>query len=129
MNCFTHQAMSAVAICRACSKGTCAQCAMDIENGIVCSDACAARARDIDAIITRNKQILGIGNKAPAQDQAKTWISAIFFGLLSAVMWYVSANSYFSYGEIDLESVAFAVVFTVAFGLILRNHLRGGVDK
>ncbi len=41
MRCFKHNDAEAVGICRNCLKGVCKECAIEVKNGIVCSDSCA----------------------------------------------------------------------------------------
>jgi hypothetical protein len=36
MNCFNHQQVSAIGICKFCQKGLCSECAVDLEHGIAC---------------------------------------------------------------------------------------------
>ncbi len=55
MNCFYHPHNSAVAICKNCLRGICAQCAMEMENGVACKGKCEERVKLI--IDLMDKQI------------------------------------------------------------------------
>jgi len=41
MKCFNHQEREAVAVCKACGKAVCHECATESENGIACQQSCA----------------------------------------------------------------------------------------
>ena len=41
MKCFTHQEIEAVAVCKACGKAVCNECAIESENGISCQQSCS----------------------------------------------------------------------------------------
>ncbi len=38
MNCFNHPGVPAVGICKACQKGLCMECAVDLKHGIACKN-------------------------------------------------------------------------------------------
>jgi hypothetical protein len=38
MNCFNHPGVPAVGICKACQKGLCKECALDLGHGIACKN-------------------------------------------------------------------------------------------
>ena len=38
MNCFNHPSVPAVGICKACQKGLCMECAVDLVHGIACKN-------------------------------------------------------------------------------------------
>jgi hypothetical protein len=40
MQCFLHPNDSAVGICKSCGKGICRACAIQVDRGLACSDAC-----------------------------------------------------------------------------------------
>ena len=40
MNCFRHEQIVAVAICKNCGRGVCSTCAKTNPNAVACSDAC-----------------------------------------------------------------------------------------
>jgi hypothetical protein len=44
MKCFRHVEMDAVAICRACSKGICTNCAVDLGHSVTCRGSCQTEA-------------------------------------------------------------------------------------
>jgi hypothetical protein len=61
MECFNHSGIAAVGICKSCGKALCRSCAKDLPFALVCSDACAAEAADLNEMNQRGKRIYGIG--------------------------------------------------------------------
>ena len=57
MRCFTHQEKEAVAICRACGKGLCPDCGVDLGRGLSCRGRCEQDARDYTDLMDRSVQI------------------------------------------------------------------------
>ena len=45
MNCYAHPDKPALAWCRACAKGACVHCGVDIGRGLACMGACEREAR------------------------------------------------------------------------------------
>lgn len=41
MNCFNHPEKNSVAICKACGKAICHECALETEDGIACQQSCS----------------------------------------------------------------------------------------
>jgi len=85
MQCFLHQGVAAVGICRTCGKGICPACAREIAGGLVCSEACAQFALDFREIQDRAKRIYSIGTKP------RIPVGAWFFGILGALSLIIAA--------------------------------------
>jgi hypothetical protein len=56
MKCFYHPESDAVGVCKACSKGVCTECAVDVGNGLACKEQCEDEVRAVNAIIEKNKK-------------------------------------------------------------------------
>jgi hypothetical protein len=63
MKCFRHPEVDAVATCRYCSKGTCAQCAKDTEFGVVCTPHCEEEIKSREAALNKSKQAFPLASK------------------------------------------------------------------
>ena len=50
MNCFYHNHVQAVGICKSCNKGVCAVCAVDVGNGIACKNLCEKEVEALNKI-------------------------------------------------------------------------------
>src|SRR5262245_9911639 len=57
MHCYNHADRDAVGICKACSKGLCSKCAVDLGYGISCRGAQEHRVAEIEQLISRNAQV------------------------------------------------------------------------
>ena len=51
MRCINHPDKEAVAVCRACLKGLCAECGEPVVRGLACHGECAAWLRDYDGLM------------------------------------------------------------------------------
>lgn len=51
MDCYRHEGRAAVGCCRACLKGVCRECAVDIGGGLACRDDCEDAVRALVATI------------------------------------------------------------------------------
>lgn len=51
MKCFRHSDADAVAICKCCAKGVCPVCAIEIHQGVACSEGCAETAKETSEFI------------------------------------------------------------------------------
>jgi hypothetical protein len=89
MRCFYHSTIEAVAICKNCSKGLCAECAFEVVNGIACKGKCEAEVLALNEMIQRGKksgQIIDESRERTAQSYKRTagtyTSTGIFMGLL-----------------------------------------------
>ena len=57
MHCFNHTSTTAVGICKACSKGICVDCAVDVQNGIACRDSCEDEVRYLNSLIHQSDNV------------------------------------------------------------------------
>jgi len=54
MHCYNHSERDAVGTCKACCKGLCAECAVDLGHGISCRGTHEQRVEEIEQLISRN---------------------------------------------------------------------------
>lgn len=59
MNCYTHQELPALGICKHCQKGICMECLHDTEDGIACKGKCSEEVIAINRVIEHNKTVIG----------------------------------------------------------------------
>jgi hypothetical protein len=55
MVCYYHQSAQAVGICKNCHKGICAECAVDVGNGLACKGHCESEVAAINNVFERGK--------------------------------------------------------------------------
>ena len=88
MRCFNHSDREAVGTCRACSKGLCSECAVDLGHGLSCRGAHEAIVESYRVMLDRNTKAL---DAAPVT----VLIGPIFIvamGLLMATYGYISSQ-------------------------------------
>lgn len=123
MECFQHQNVNAVGVCKSCHKAVCHDCAIEIPNGLTCSQECADRIGEINEMNERALKIYGIGkhkSKIPAT-------GVIIWFLLASALWVSFLYPYIKKGYFDLGTLAIAVIFTIIFGLSIYNARRTGL--
>lgn len=54
MKCFYHHGLDAVGSCKACSKGLCPACAVDVGDGLACEHRCEDQVRAINGLMNRS---------------------------------------------------------------------------
>ena len=123
MECFKHENTSAVGICKSCNKAVCRDCAIEIPNGLACSDECAHYISELNEMNERGLKIYGIGkhkSKMPAT-------GVIVWFLLALVMWLAFLGPYLRSDEINSGSLMIAIIFTFIWGLTLYSAKRTGL--
>ncbi len=64
MRCFEHQDADAVGLCKACHKGLCQQCAVDLGHSLACVGACEEEARQLHAQVLQNRKSMRTGRRS-----------------------------------------------------------------
>jgi len=78
MKCFYHPESDAVGICKACQKGLCPECAVDVGNGLACKEKCEDEVRAINEFAEKNKTLY---QKAAGAN----YRNAVLYGLSAAL--------------------------------------------
>jgi hypothetical protein len=63
MECFAHEGRPAVGCCRACFKGVCRTCAVDLGRGLACAGRCEDAARALIASLDQSLRIQGLSSR------------------------------------------------------------------
>jgi len=114
MNCFNHQDIPAVGLCKSCSKGLCADCAIDLDHGIACKNNHEEQDKALDMIITKNTKIYSSASK-------NTLITPVFYLFMGLVF---SGFGYFSRDGVTGLSFVMGVGFIVfATVIFIKNKL------
>lgn len=58
MKCFHHPSDDAVGLCKACGKGVCRACAVDLGEGLACANSCEVAARELIMQIRVSREAL-----------------------------------------------------------------------
>ena len=123
MNCYQHPNNSAVGICKTCFKAVCAECAVDVGNGLACKNSCEEKVRELNEMWERSAKIYGVGKHKSRIPSS----GVLLWLLLSAAMWITFCISYYNTKQIDYSSLVMAVFFTIAFGLAYFSAKRTGL--
>ena len=87
MHCYSHPDRQALGTCKACCKGLCAECAVDLGFGLSCRGSHEQRVAEVDALITRNAAVQRAAGRAKyAAPAFYLFMGVIFagYGLLSS---------------------------------------------
>lgn len=116
MICYRHYDRPAAAVCQACGKAACTDCANDTDQGIACSADCAAKLQQRYLLDERLKESFGIGRKPP---MPATVLTYTLFGLiLLGVGVYLS----FTRPGVDFLTFAMSAVFFVMAGASNKRY-------
>ena len=119
MNCFTHTDRVALGICRACSKGLCKECAVDLTHSISCKGACAEKAAVLHRQVQQSSVVLSTQSK-------NRYIMPVFFIFMGLMMMYFARDehTFFSFGPmVGLVFIVFGAVFA-----LLANRYKKELD-
>lgn len=87
MQCFSHPDRAAVGLCKACSKGLCAECAADLGHGLACKGTHEAAVEQLHNLVERNSRIAKVNSFAKY-----TW--SIVFTFMGLVVMSIAANGH-----------------------------------
>jgi hypothetical protein len=107
MRCYIHSTSEAVGICRACGKGLCTDCAVDLGFGLSCRGEHEQRVAANDALISKSAQLQDTAGRAK-------YAAPVFFLFSGAVMG--------AYGLMNSKADMFLVLLGggfLAFGAFL----------
>lgn len=108
MNCFVHNEVSAVGICKHCNKALCGSCAVDTGEGLACSGECESRVAEYAELLDRNLRILGVGLHKSAIPSS----SVLFPLILSVIAWSVTIYAFVT-REVTVGVIVPTIVVTI----------------
>jgi hypothetical protein len=133
MRCFVHHDNEAIAICRGCSKGLCAACAVDAGRGLACSPECAERACATDALVDQNLRLMKPVDAIFAQRSTiykVCKVMAMTGGAVTIVMaavfaWEVQHTPLATNGGVMVLAIGIAAlgVILLAVGILIKNPI------
>lgn len=77
MHCFVHQDRDAVGLCKACAKGLCPDCAVDLGHGLACKGIHEDMVTMYNSIIAKNARV--------HSTNGKSWVVVPAFFALSGI--------------------------------------------
>ena len=103
MDCFQHQDIAAVAVCRNCFRGVCSGCAMPYADGVGCSQHCYDKAQSTTRVIE---------NSVLAQRGARftRFLLPVFFVALGGLFLAFGSRNGFKWGFDTMAGALFAML-------------------
>jgi len=119
MQCFYHDDAVAVGSCRACLRGLCRRCAVELDCGLACNERCEALARTVVASLrqTARYQSVSTGILRSARG---LWLALTAVSLFVGVFVVAWALSLPVYREISLLGIPFFLL-TIVSARLARN--------
>lgn len=112
MKCFVHSQVDAVASCKHCCKGMCAECTKDTGVGMVCSAACESEVKAVQEMLERNRKMYRLVPKSHLR-------SAVFLAMMAAV--FIGFGLFSKFRFMSAYMIAFGVVMLLGAGFALLN--------
>lgn len=125
MNCFNHTSSSAIGVCKACQKGLCAECAVDVGLGIACKGACETNVIEINEMTERSLKIYGIGkyeSRVPAT-------GVLLWGSLAVILWLIFFFVRYKTGSTNFEIAVPAFILTLIAAFAFYSSRRSGIKN
>ncbi len=124
MKCFNHSEVSAVGICKSCYKAICKGCATELEHGLSCSEVCSKDISEVNQMNEKGKKLYGIGERKSKIPST----GVLLWMLIALVNWVVAFFSYYINGELSIESMSFAIGFTIVAVFCFISSKRSGLQ-
>lgn len=124
MHCFNHSSLSAVGVCKACQKGLCTDCAVDVGNGIACMESCETSVAELNEMNERGLKLYGIGKYKSRMPSS----GVLLWGVLSILLWAVFGYAYYRTGSASYEIAGPAVFFSIVTVFAIYSSRRTGLN-
>jgi hypothetical protein len=112
MECFYHEGIAAVGSCRACLRGLCRACAVELEAALACPDRCEASASAVVATVNQSVRFQDVSGGL-LQSARGLWLGltlvAGFVGLFVA-LWGLSLPTFREVSFLSLPFFALAFI-------------------
>ncbi len=112
MKCFAHPQADAVASCKHCCKGMCAECSKDSGFGMVCSTTCESEVNAVHLMVERSKKVYKLAPNTHLR-------SAILLTMMAAV--FIGFGLFSEYRFLSAYLVAFGLVMLCGAGFAFFN--------
>lgn len=119
MECFTHEGRVAVGSCRACLKGVCRACAVDLGRGLACRDRCEQAARDLIATLEQSVRYQAVSSGILAHSRG-LWLTLGGVTGLVGVFVIVFGLGLPQYQEIGFLGLPFLALSVAALRMLRR---------
>jgi hypothetical protein len=124
VNCFRHREAVAVGLCKACNKGLCPTCAVDVGQGLACHDTCQEQVRSLNQLVERNIR-MSPASEALLGKQPRVYFGTGVFQILAGGAFALLGQGMDGTFRIGIIAVgvllALSGIWYVAYGLGLRG--------
>ena len=124
MKCFTHHEADAVGVCKACGKGLCVACAVDLARGLACRDRCEAHVQDLIRLVDNNMR-LSPASQAVLGKQPRAYLASGAFQILAGGLFMllgVNMDGVFRLGVVAIGAlVSLLGAWQIVYGLGIRK--------
>jgi hypothetical protein len=128
MNCYYHQDVVSIGVCRSCFRGLCGSCAKEVDSGLACENRCEEEANKVSAYLKQSMKSSDMYMRSYRySNMSASMILPVFFVALGLI--YLGMPWF--YGE-DWGMFNFAGYLFVLFGaaLFIRGRkLRAILDN
>ena len=117
MKCFYHQQTEALGLCKNCMRGICAECLVDVGNGLACRGGCEEEVRIYNDLLQRSRRAY------PRLASLCTGIGVVsgVFGLISVAVSFAART-----GQVSMLT---AGVLSIGGGVLLYGLGRSVAKK
>ena len=119
MECFYHQGHPAVGSCRACFKGLCRQCAVELSGGLACVGRCEAMAEAVIGTIQQSTRYQAVSSGL-LRSARGLWTVLCLVGLFVGGFVIVWGLQLPFYREVALLGLPFLALGVISGRLALR---------
>jgi hypothetical protein len=109
VECFYHEGRTAVGSCRACLKGVCRSCGVDLQRGLACEGRCEQAVRDLMATIDQSVQYRGV-SRGILKTARNMWFGLALVAVLVGLFVIVWGLSLPFFREISLLGIPFLIL-------------------
>lgn len=121
MRCFVHQEVEAVGTCRACNKGLCPSCAVDLGHSISCKGACEIKANTINGQLAKNAVVL--------QTQRRNKLYAPLFFIAMGVVFGAFSQDGKSVWNMGTVMGGVFVIFGIVLAVLSHRYVKAIDEK
>ena len=126
MECFYHEGVAAVGCCRACLKGLCRSCAVELEGGLACTDSCEPMVRAVVGALQQSARYHSVSTGL-LRSARGLWVGlavvALFVGVF-VVVWGLSLPAFREVAALGIPFLALAFI-----SARLARNVRGSGTK
>ena len=127
MECFHHAGVPAVGSCRACLKGLCRRCALELEGGLACPERCEPMVRAIVASLQQSARFQSVSTGL-LRSARGLWLGLAFVALSVGVFVIVWGLGLPQFREVTLLGLPFLALAFIA-GRLAHNTRAGAMPS